>query len=1229
MKQRGALSYVVRHLIICLLLCACLILGSDMSVWAWDKEESSGSEESFTSTASIGDTKLIIYSDGHIAIEMTATTASNSWRWRTIGFYFTTKPVSVNTATLSGTCPSNIPAKSILWLDVYNCKCSACPHYGHRDSEDRTDSSRDGITRTTITLSRECVMAHLRAAGIDPAANKGGEIYFQGVLGFYNGATYKYGPFYSVNQARSKNRALGNGRDWSFYPRSSGEGWVKRYNIGMKYHPNPTVVKIKYYRKNTNTDKAAGATTTWSEMKAYNSKDDRSKWTSTVDTYASLDAGNGLGFDKTDYYVKDKIALSKYSAPRLLSDVVNKPADSNYDNYFAYRFSWSKGTSAVSKTSGMAKQSSAYVYTGVILDENGVVTEDYKEWLRDARVREYACTSPDVGLVLNVCYKKAKSATTPPEESTDTDTDMAPRAKATIQSDKRGADTSLDMETYDSTEGIPSSEPQYVNVFAKAFLYTVDYSKKTASKTYSYHEGCYWVDTSHTEGEGDDAVLVPGGYWHHEYGSCTLTCDWEEVAGLGIWKIDHSDVANRSLPDETETLYPHGYAVNVPDVAYAGGVVSWAPYGTAPCGGAGAPNPGDTMVKSGRLRFNGTTVLSDAVRSQHGGTHTDFPKPETIGNDVLYENGYMIPPALANDTYISRGTITYTSVVNANTSYGNTLDFEISKINDVVVHTPTVSYAEVPNDAKAHCQLVIPSANAQLVLDQYFTVCDNSYGYHSNLRGYGTRNYTRFIAKKEVIFPFDVYRCNADGSIGTFIPAGNWTELDLVTGKGTFYLPVWANEGDYSVNFRSRTINCDANVGTDEAELDAVTEEMANADLENYLSTASTDVEVSGRLFDLAMYDISDYPAWGDRVFRQPDSTRLTGLRYTVGLNDRNGNQYRPGSSAKYTFSPVDGSHPYLKNYGVLKPGYVQRFYLTTFGDMNMDGDYVDIRPTFYYVTGAGASQTRTKVDLYYDETISGKREHFVKVGSGRNEKNVKSMSIGDLYASVPDAELSDKAALSGGTVADLKTQTGARYRYDRIVIPLSSATFVGDRYIPASGIPSGVDYSQVKMAAQKWYFEYSLPANVHAVPMGTTVDAGRGGRMSVDDYAATYGIDYTEDFWCSGGYLIVNWTIRTVSSSFTNEDGAEGEDINVGGGSPAYRLDYINHGNWARGFCNMWNREGFQYAKTDSSGKVLNFMDGDVCMYYTSEGSGGNKGDSSGGGSGSVRDDYKSYGTH
>jgi hypothetical protein len=1200
-----------------LMLAACLLSGTNL---CYGYTPGNDTPTSGTSAA-VGDTTITVKKNGNIEITMTATTATNAWVWRTVGYYITDKKVAVDASTLSGAAGSGT-AYPIYVQGGWKCKCPGCPNKGSLDGEvDNTE--RNGTTTTVVTVKKEVFNAHRKAAGVSLADGSAQTLYLQGVLAFYYGGTYKYGLFYSVNQAKAKNRALGGGKDWGFYPRSSGEGWVKRYNIPISYQADPTNVYIQYYRKNTKAELEAGAAATWSLVSSYSTQNNDEKWTDTTDAFASLRAGNGLGFSKGVYYEGQRVDFTKYNTPRLLSQIAG---GDTYEQYYLYRVSWSKKSDTASAATGVRKQNGSYVYTDSILDSAGEVTAGYIAWLKSVREQYFRCASAEDGMILNVFYKKAAKAKTEEEAGTPSaDTHMTPCASAVIQSDSRGVDTALDLETYDSTEGIPSSEPQYVNVYADNYLFTVGYTTSSASKTYSYHEGCYYVPPDEEAGTS--------GYWVHGHGSMTITCTWEDIAYLGIWEIQKADITNKSLPDGTETLYPHDYSIDAPDVVYTGRVVRWSPYGTAPCGANGAPDPSASICQSARLAFQGKTVLSDAKRSLNGDTHAAFPQPETIGNDVLYEHGYVIPATLANKEYASKGKVTYRAVVNVNTGSSSELSYTIKKINDVTVHTPTVSYPsfieEAPYGTKPYCQLVDPDDSVtQLVLDRYFKVKDSSYGYHTSLRGYGTREYSpsvnKFIAKKEVRFPFDVYGLNEDGKVSSslFYPAGTWIELDLLSGEGGFYLPTWVGEGAYTVEFRSRAINCDANAGTDEDALDAVTEATANTDLSNYAASSTMEVNVSGRLFGLQMYDNSDYPIWGERIFRVEGSTALTGLSYTVGLKDRNGNVYRSAESEKYTFALVNGSHPYLNNYGVMKPGYVQRFQVTTFGDMSQDDDYVEITPTFYYVPYDGSSIQ--EVDVYYDETIDGALEHFVKVGSARDLKNVKTMSIGDLYASVPDSAISRKAEILGVSEGEVKALAGASYTYGKITVPMSSCTFVGEHYVPGSGpVPDGVDADTVARSAQKWYFEYSLPATVYAVAKGTTIEAGRQ-SLTVDEYASRYGIDYSEDFWCKNGYILVNWEIKSVDGDRAYAGaGTEGEAISAGEAG-GYHLSYINHGNWLNGYCNMWNMEGFSYTKTDADGNTFTFRDGDVLMYYSS-----GKTSGSGGSSGSVKNDYTSRGTH
>jgi hypothetical protein len=106
----------------------------------------------------------------------------------------------------------------------------------------------------------------------------------------------------------------------------------------------------------------------------------------------------------------------------------------------------------------------------------------------------------------------------------------------------------------------------------------------------------------------------------------------------------------------------------------------------------------------------------------------------------------------------------------------------------------------------------------------------------------------------------------------------------------------------------------------------------------------------------------------------------------------------------------------------------------------------------------------------------------------------------------------------------------------------------------------------------QRWYGNYKLPTNVHAVLSG----------YDVKGYMKDHGIDYKESFWLKGGYIIVNFYITTI-----DKNGKE-------------RLSYINANNYLNNSnCSMWVTEGAIAQKKDDTGCIMNFKAGDFLIYY------------------------------
>lgn len=159
---------------------------------------------------------------------------------------------------------------------------------------------------------------------------------------------------------------------------------------------------------------------------------------------------------------------------------------------------------------------------------------------------------------------------------------------------------------------------------------------------------------------------------------------------------------------------------------------------------------------------------------------------------------------------------------------------------------------------------------ASLVLDRPFYVTLPTTGSHRNILGYGYRDYGKYIASRQVKFAFDVYK--GSSTAGTFVPKNTWTSVAENT---KFYIPTWVPEGRYEIRFRSTAINAAANGATE------AVESLANLSLENYVAEDSTIVQISGRIYGLNIYDVTDYPIW-EKVFRLPNSLKMTGFKYTV-----------------------------------------------------------------------------------------------------------------------------------------------------------------------------------------------------------------------------------------------------------------------------------------------------------------------------------------------------------
>lgn len=812
-----------------------------------------------------------------------------------------------------------------------------------------------------------------------------------------------------------------------------------------------------------------------------------------------------------------------------------------------------------------------------------------------------------------------------------------------IRADDRGGEKFIAM------AGVPTTESLYGEVRAKDYLLGYTFIKKVGIKNYTIEVKkdyiLNWESATPEEVDGPvpitetvtvtERVTVPRayGYW--------------EIEDLECYKIDYAVMQNYALPDGSIIINPNYSYYNPPSISYShSGKEDYhiIPPEEADAGitlpseiiSSTADNPaskpilpyeefyneaeyialvqtGNINVKSDSLTFNGNTVISDVVSDTEASdiNTSVMPQCNTYNSNVLYKSNQVIEETKKNGTYPSTGTITYASIAKVSSNRTSTPCYSVQGINKVTIHTPVVCNPTITADNDNYVQLLNPTDGCvQLVLDpdtalSDFVVNISNTGFHHGIQGYFTRDFSKSLRnplvsyittnsdllRNEVKFPFDVFidiGKDNNQENDDYITSGTWITIDRASPR--FYLPMWTREDVYTVDFRTVAVNGLPYIDN--------TQEFANTDLNRYVATNTLKVEISGRIYGLTLYDITDYPMW-EETFRvknsmkfkfwdtekYPDGTDKStynanySYTYTLGTNDQYGND--TGRDIKYTFPLVNGSHPFYKNQGILKTGYKIRFSLETIGNMFSDGCSVMIKPSFYFVDKDG--KNRQAVDLYYTEEIDGKSRHLVKVGSGLDKINIKKDYTGSIYQGIPEKELENTAKLRGGDYGALIWQREAMFNFEQIWLTYAWRTYVGQEYADKIKtlssfqdiVDAGIAESAAEEAIQRWYGAYYIPNEVHVVAKG----------FDVMDYADKYGVDNNSDFWLEDGYIIINLNINTIDETGKN------------------KLSYTNATNYREnGNCCMWIMEGAPLSKSSYKGPTFNFYAGDFFIYYSNK---------------------------
>lgn len=198
--------------------------------------------------------------------------------------------------------------------------------------------------------------------------------------------------------------------------------------------------------------------------------------------------------------------------------------------------------------------------------------------------------------------------------------------------------------------------------------------------------------------------------------------------------------------------------------------------------------------------------------------------------EVIYKTGLIIYEKIPNGQY-NDTTAVYKYVC------GNNVKNISVNGGTLTVHTPIVCSAGV-SAPKKYNMSVKPKANQLVAGTDFSIVCKNT-GMHRDIKGYGERNYSMYMDRGYVKFPFEVIIDNKKHSENT------WIE---VKGTGTIcHIPESVSLGNYRIEYAALSKNSSIfDIST--AISNDVIGDGANMELAQYGAISTIDVEVIGTI---------------------------------------------------------------------------------------------------------------------------------------------------------------------------------------------------------------------------------------------------------------------------------------------------------------------------------------------------------------------------------------------
>ena len=501
-----------------------------------------------------------------------------------------------------------------------------------------------------------------------------------------------------------------------------------------------------------------------------------------------------------------------------------------------------------------------------------------------------------------------------------------------IQADPRGG------EAFDATLAVPTSEPLYIQVQAKEYLYEMEYQQIKGSKTYPVTVTRTYVLIKGVEDEltgkikeVSKTVPVSKSYQISREYSFYL------IQKLGVFSLNQTKIVNDALPGGVQTLKS---SVEEPEILMKrnedigahmiepvdgplnlslptktlGSIVNRS-FPSIP-GENFLPTAeqavGPIQVNNDELVFNQTILMDSGIHDTKAPVPKPIPEAPLNSMNDLYQSQLKIDANLSNGLKTSQGELKYVTVID--TENRQEVIEQLQAINDLIIHTPVVCYPKLNTISKETQQLVYDDALQQLVIGETFHIDYPRSGQHINERGYGKRDYSPYFEVKQIAFPFDVYV--GTGYDGLFFPKNTWGNFNSL--EATFFVPSWEEEKEGEILFRSIPINSQ-DIMTDPFEY------HANTDLSKYKAVESIPFHLSSKLYN---FTITDCP---DDYWTQYVSEKI------------------PYQSKDLPIKPGDVRRTKTPKEAIML-GYPIEFNIVTNGDLYKAADTIYIEPSYTYI---------------------------------------------------------------------------------------------------------------------------------------------------------------------------------------------------------------------------------------------------------------------------------------